>query len=414
MRPCGRKEKLMHAKFTATEVLGPLWHIGAVAFGVSLIATPVVRAIAYKARIVDRPDDLLKPHSRPIAYMGGVAMCFGMLFGLGYYVVTMPKLTESRVELARALSHWQFGALLNNSLWNLAAIALATTVIMLVGLTDDIRSISPGKKVLGQMLASGILIVGGIGTKMADVFLQTVGIDAPQWIVIPASCILCIFVVICTCNATNLLDGLDGLCGGVTGIIALGFLALAVWLAMWNNFPGSDQVRVVLCLAVAGAVLGFLPYNIPPASIFMGDAGSMMLGFFVATMMALFCLEGSARWLLASGMIFALPILDTALAVIRRLRSGKSVFAGDRSHLYDQLVDRGMSVRQVVGLFYLLSVLAAVVGVTLSIVIRARYAVVVYLVLLVIIWTIFYKLGMITPPEHYQDPDSTDDSRTQQ
>jgi UDP-GlcNAc:undecaprenyl-phosphate GlcNAc-1-phosphate transferase len=220
--------------------------------------------------------------------------------------------------------------------------------------------------------------------------------------------------VVCACNATNLLDGLDGLCGGVTGIIALGFLALAVWLAMWNNFPGSDQVRVVLCLAVAGAVLGFLPYNIPPASIFMGDAGSMMLGFFVATMMALFCLEGHIRWLFASCVIFALPILDTSLAVIRRLRSGKGVFVGDRSHLYDQLVDRGMSVKQVVGLFYLLSILAAVIGVTLSIVMRARHAIVVYLVLLVMVWTIFYKLGLVTPTENDHASDAGDTEPNEQ
>ena len=398
----------MSARFTAIEVVRPLWCIGAVAFGVSLITTPIVRAIAYKVRIVDRPDDILKPHSRPVAYMGGVSMCLGMLFGLGYYAATMPNLAESRGDVARALSHWQLGILLNNSLWNLTAIALATTVIMLIGLIDDIRNISPGKKVLGQVLASGILILGGIGTRMADVFLRAAGINASNWIVIPASCILCIFVVICTCNATNLLDGLDGLCGGVTGIIALGFLALAVWLATWDHFPGGDQVRVVLCLAVAGAVLGFLPYNIPPASIFMGDAGSMMLGFFVATMMALFCLEGNARWLLASGVIFALPILDTALAVIRRLRGGKGIFTGDRGHLYDQLVDRGMSVRQVVGLFYLLSILAAVVGVTLSIVMRTRHAIVVYLVLLIIVWTIFYKLGMIAPESRSSNDSSQD------
>jgi len=346
--------------------------------------------------------------------MGGVAMCIGMLVGLGYYAATMPNLSESWGKAARALSHGQIGTLLNNPLWQLISIALATTVIMLIGLIDDVRNLSPGKKVLGQVLASGVLIMGGVGTRMADTFLHSAGIHVSDWIVIPASCILCIFVVVCTCNATNLLDGLDGLCGGVTGIIALGFLALAVWLAMWNNFPGSDQVRVVLCLAVAGTVLGFLPYNIPPASIFMGDAGSMMLGFFVATMMALFCLEGHVRWLLASGVIFALPILDTSLAVIRRLRSGKSVFAGDRSHLYDQLVDRGMSVRQVVGLFYLLSIVAAVVGVTLSIVMRARHAIVVYLVLLVIVWTIFYKLGMITPTEHDRAPASTDESGTGQ
>jgi len=390
----------MPAQFTAIEVVKPLWYVGAGAFVVSLITTPIVRAVAYKTKIVDRPDDLLKPHSRPIAYMGGVSMCIGMLVGLAYYVAVSDDTSDSWARVMQAFSSGSMGTLLKNPLWRLLSIALATTVVMLVGLIDDIRDISPKKKVLGQVVASGILLLGGVGTRMASVFLEAAGIHASDWIVIPASCILCLFVVICTCNATNLLDGLDGLCGGVTGIISLGFLALAVWLAMWNNFPGNDQLRVVLCFAVAGAVLGFLPYNIPPASIFMGDAGSMMLGFFVATMMALFCLEGNARWLLASGVIFALPILDTSLAVIRRLRSSKSIFAGDRSHLYDQLVDRGMSVRQVVGLFYLLSILAAVLGVTVSIVMRARHAVVVYFVLLVMIWTVFYKLGMITPSEH--------------
>ena len=340
-------------------------------------------------------------------------MCLGMLVGLAYYVSTMPNLSQLWTQVVESISGGRLRTLLDNSLWQLVSIAIAMTVVMLVGLIDDICDISPKKKILGQVLASGILIVGGVGTRMANAFLMAAGIQASEWVIIPASCILCVFVVICTCNATNLLDGLDGLCGGVTGIISLGFLALAVWLAMWDNFPGSDQVRVVLCLAIAGAVLGFLPYNIPPASIFMGDAGSMMLGFFVATMMAMFCLEGTSRWLMASGVIFALPILDTFLAVIRRLRSGKSIFAGDRSHLYDQLVDRGMSVRQVVGLFYLLSILAALVGVTLSIVMRVRYAVVVYLVLLVMIWTVFYKLGMITPDEH-RSPKPSQDDQTEQ
>jgi len=404
----------MSAEYTATEVLSPLWHVGAAAFFVSLITTPVVRAIAYKTQVVDRPDDLLKPHARPIAYLGGVAMCLGMLVGLACHVATMPNLSNVWTRAAESLTSGRIGDLLSNSLWQLISIALATTVIMLVGLIDDIKDISPGKKVLGQVVASGILIVGGVGTRMAYVFLNAAGVGASEWIVIPASCILCMFVVICTCNATNLLDGLDGLCGGVTGIISLGFLALAVWLAMWNNFPGSDQVRVALCLAVAGAVLGFLPYNIPPASIFMGDAGSMMLGFFVAAMMAMFCMEGHVRWLLASGVVFALPIIDTSLAVIRRLRSGKSIFAGDRSHLYDQLVDRGMSVTQVVGLFYLLSIIAAALGVTLSIIMRARHAVIVYLVLLVMIWTVFYKLGMITPDERNRDPEPSDDSGAQE
>jgi UDP-GlcNAc:undecaprenyl-phosphate GlcNAc-1-phosphate transferase len=211
--------------------------------------------------------------------------------------------------------------------------------------------------------------------------------------------VLTVLTVLAACNATNLIDGLDGLCGGVTGIIALGFLALAAYLATYGS-SNIDSLRIALCLAMAGAVLGFLPYNVPPASIFMGDAGSMLLGFFVATMMVLFCQEGNGRWFLAALGVFALPILDTALAVVRRLRSGQSILAGDRSHLYDQLVDRGMSVRQVVVLFYLLALAASGIGVGLAMV-RVRYALPVYVLLLTIIWVAFHKRGMIRPPPRH-------------
>ena len=387
----------MLRELTIIEVLGPVWWVGAVAFAVSLIVTPIVRAMAYRLKLVDRPDDLLKPHARPTAYMGGVAMCTGLLAGLACYVASMPDLADRWGDLSRDLSSAGLGEILLNPLWNLLAIAVSATLIMLVGLLDDIRGISPRQKVMGQIAAAAILLLGGVGLQIARAILGAVHLHAPDWALVPASIVLCMFMVISTCNATNLLDGLDGLCGGVTGVIALGFLALAVWLASYNLFTGIDELRVALCLAMAGAVLGFLPYNIPPASIFMGDAGSMLLGFFVAIMMALFCREGTARWLQAAGVIFALPILDTALAVVRRLLGRESIFAGDRSHLYDQLVDRGMTIRQVVGLFYLLSVVAAVIGVTLAIVLRGRYAFAIYVVLLVIIWTIFYKMGMITP-----------------
>jgi UDP-GlcNAc:undecaprenyl-phosphate/decaprenyl-phosphate GlcNAc-1-phosphate transferase len=265
---------------------------------------------------------------------------------------------------------------------------------------------------VGQIAAALVLVVGGVGHDMASVVLTPLGIPFPPfWILALISAVPCVVIVIAACNATNLLDGLDGLCGGVTGIVTLGFLALAVFLATYQHFEDTaDPLRVGLCLAMAGAVLGFLPYNIPPASIFMGDAGSMLLGFFVATMMALFCREHHARFLLGACAVFALPILDTALAVVRRLASGKSIFTGDRSHLYDQLVDRGMSVKQVVGLFYFLAVLAAAIGVVVSIYLRTQYAAVVYAVLLVIIWTAFYRLGMVKPePRHPADiggPDS--------
>jgi UDP-GlcNAc:undecaprenyl-phosphate/decaprenyl-phosphate GlcNAc-1-phosphate transferase len=132
----------------------------------------------------------------------------------------------------------------------------------------------------------------------------------------------------------------------------------------------------------------------------------MLLGFFVATMMAMFCTEGSPRWLLAAMVVFALPILDTSLAVVRRLLSGKPVFAGDRSHLYDQLVDRGMKVPQVVGLFYILAAVAAIIGVATSILLRGRWALLIYAVLFVAVWLVFVVMGMLHPEKH--DPHESD------
>jgi UDP-GlcNAc:undecaprenyl-phosphate GlcNAc-1-phosphate transferase len=353
---------------------------------------------------VDRPDDLLKPHLRPIAYLGGLAICTGLLAGLAVIVILMDDLGLVASELRRQIASADVRGLIHNPLWNVIGVAAASLAITIVGLLDDLRNISPRRKILGQMLAAIILLGGGVGTRMVNVLASPLGVSLPLWLTIASSAVVCMVIVILTCNATNLLDGLDGLCGGVTAIISLGFFALAAYLAVWGRFPGTDQLRVGLTLAMAGAILGFLPYNAPPASIFMGDAGSMLLGFFVAMMMALFCEEGPLRWFLAAWVVFGLPLLDTSLAVIRRWRAGVSIFKGDRSHLYDQLVDRGLSVKQVVILFYDLAILAAVLGVTFAISLRTRYAIIVYAVLLLSIWVIFWVFGLIAPPPKRNDP----------
>ncbi len=383
---------------TWLEVLQGQWPVGAVALGVALVATPLVRFIAYKAKLVDRPDDLLKPHGRPIAYLGGIAMCLGLLAGLATYICIMPEMQAGWSAIKQFLPEGNLSELAVNPLWNLLAIALSSVVITVVGLLDDIRGIKPRQKVCGQVLAAAILLAGGVGTRMATVILAYMPFETPELLLSVVSAAICVLLVIATCNATNLLDGLDGLCGGVTGIIALGFLALAVWLAMWGHAPFNSELRVGLCLAMAAAVLGFLPYNMPPAKIFMGDSGSMLLGFFVAATMAMFCYEGNIRWFLAACGIFALPIIDTGLAVVRRVLRRRSIFAGDRSHLYDQLVDRGMTVKRVVVLFYILAGVTAFFAVVLAIMVRARYTAVIYAVLLAAIGFILHKMGMVTPP----------------
>ena len=389
----------MEPSKTFFEVLQPVWWISLVSFLVALIITPVCRWVAYRTRIVDRPDDLLKPHVRAVAYLGGVAMFLGMAAGLVGYVIAMPDRDVHLGELAAQLTGWQTWALLHNPMWNVIAIALSSLVIMLVGLVDDIRCLTPRAKVLGQVMAAAILLAGGVGERMSVVIFDSMDWVVPEYVVVSVSGLMCFMMVIATCNAVNLIDGLDGLCGGVTGIITVGFLALATFLAMWC-WPGRqdiDSLRVGLCLAMVGAVLGFLPYNIPPASIFMGDAGSMLLGFFVAMMMALFCKEGNPRWFLSACAVFTLPMLDTSLAVVRRLLAGKSIFAGNRSHLYDQLVDRGMTVKQVVVLFYALAATVAALGFALAL-IRVRYAIGIYLLVIAVAWGIFAFTGMVRPP----------------
>jgi UDP-GlcNAc:undecaprenyl-phosphate GlcNAc-1-phosphate transferase len=388
----------MADKYTSFQILEHVWWIAVVSLMVALAATPIVRFIAYRTKIVDRPDDLLKPHKRPVAYLGGLAICAGLLAGLGMFVAAMPDAGLLWNRMLSDLRALRLGNLRSNGLSHVLAIGLGCLVITLVGLLDDLVCLKPRHKIYGQVMAGVVLLAGGLGQHIASIILGPLGISLPLWVLVPLSMGMTILIIVFTSNATNLLDGLDGLCGGVTGIIAIGFLALAVWLAQWNQQPGIDEVRVALCLAMVGAVIGFLPYNIPPASIFMGDAGSMLLGFFVATMMIMFCREGTARWFLASWVVFALPVLDTALAVVRRLAMHKGVFTGDRSHLYDQLVDRGMTVKQVVVLFYFLAALAAVIGVTAAVYLRFRHAIWIHLGVLAAIWVVFYAKGMITPP----------------
>ena len=364
--------------YSPAQVLEKIWPFAVLAGAISLVVTPLVRWIAYRANIVDRPDANLKPHARPIAYLGGLAVCAGFLSAIVIAVADSPHL------------------------WALAAsISAGAVIITITGLLDDLRNLAPRYKLLGQVIAAAVLFAGlctvGVHTSAAGMLSVLLRIDFPLWVTVLFSAALTAVVLVAACNATNLLDGLDGLCGGVTGIIAVAFLALTVFLACGGGQPDADQFRVVICLAMAGAVLGFLPYNVPPASIFLGDAGSMLLGFFVATMTMLFAREGTLRWFLAAGVIFGLPIVDTALAVVRRLVAGVSIFSGDRSHLYDQLVDRGMSVKKVVLMFYLLAVLAGALGVLQAVYLRLRYALPLDLAIAVLIAVIFVRKGMIRP-----------------
>jgi UDP-GlcNAc:undecaprenyl-phosphate GlcNAc-1-phosphate transferase len=395
--------------FTADQVLSPYVFVFYAAYLVTFLFTPVMRAIAIHYGIIDQPDSLRKMHSKPVAYLGGVAVFLGWLSGLAISQFLLLHRVEPDLSKSLVIN---FG------------IVVAACGIVLLGLWDDVLSLRPGIKILGQVGAAVCLLSGGLGLRAAWIFMQPVlvrtslyfnwpikgfghlGMIGQQqsmvvlqnhWIVLSASVIFVIVLVVGCCNATNLLDGLDGLCGGVTAVISAGYLFLAIHLAMHSGAlnVNQDALRVVLGLALLGGVLGFVPFNFNPASIFMGDTGSMFLGFCCATMMILFASEtGHFKWFLASMVMFSLPTLDTALALVRRWVNRRPLFSPDRHHLHHQLVARGFTVKQTVLISYGLSLIFCMLA-GIIVYIRTRYAVGIYLVVFGSIIVAAYKMGMV-------------------
>ena len=334
------------------------WPVLAAAFLSSLAATALCKKIAIRLGIVDRPDNTVKTHREPIAYLGGV----GMLVGLTAGVLAGIYLLRPDAEFSHEL-RWLLGVLAG------AAIAC------LVGLADDILDLRPRHKLLGQVLAAVVLLVVGINPNLQQI-AKPLGLNLPAQIETVLDILIVTVFVLGATNSLNLLDGLDGLCAGVTAIITVAMLLLATHLATWGFSDHGDPVRIVICLALVGCAAGFLPFNRHPARIFMGDAGSTLLGFVVAALMILFA-ERVPRWWMASVVVFGLPILDTATALVRRLRNHRPLFIADRGHIYDQMIDRGIPLKRTVAICYGLAALYALIGVAMS-QIRTRYAAGVY------------------------------------
>jgi UDP-GlcNAc:undecaprenyl-phosphate GlcNAc-1-phosphate transferase len=351
------------------------WPVLILAFLSAFAATWLCKNIAIKLGIVDRPDDLVKTHKEPIAYLGGVGILVGLAVGVFAGVACL------RNEL-----------LLGLQLKQLLGVLAGGAVACFVGLTDDILDIKPGQKILGQVFAAVILLLAGIAPELGQI-TEPLNIRIPALLDTMLDIFIVIFFVLGATNSLNLLDGLDGLCGGVTVIITFAMLLLAVHLATWGANEVGDPVRIVVCLSLVGGVCGFLPFNRYPAKIFMGDAGSMLLGFMVASLMILFSME-IPRWWMASIVVFGLPILDTAVALVRRLINHRPLFVSDRGHIYDQMIDRGISLKKTVGICYVLAGMYAAIGVIMS-QIRTRYAAVVHFIVFVISGIVVWRKGYL-------------------
>ncbi|MDG2053073.1 MAG: MraY family glycosyltransferase [Phycisphaerales bacterium] len=356
------------ATSTAVELLNSYIPVFLIAYFVALIATPIARQIALKNNIIDRPDSDRKIHREAVAYLGGGAVVFAVLVGIG-------------------LSYTMFDAMVVDYRPVPIAIVIGIIAIAFTGLADDIWGWDPRLKVAGQLVAAAALAIEAVGTDVARGLLVAIfgssglmiempitgmSIDVSYWI---GTALIAIFVL-GGCNASNLVDGLDGLLSGLTGIVMLGLLVISVLMAVSHEIASGGDIlaqedslagaRVVLCLATLGAVLGFLPFNFHPAVIFLGDAGSLLLGYLSVVIILMFGEYGETHLVVAGLIVFAVPIIDTALAIIRRKMAGRPMSSADNQHIHHQL-NRGLGgTRRAVFALYGIGITFACLGILVA------------------------------------------------
>ena len=335
----------------------------AVALIVSLLIMPAVIFFAEKTGAMDAPN-ARKVHKKPIPRIGGLGIYAGFMAAIIFFA--------AHANLDSEMIRETVGLVLSGSL------------IVALGLVDDYKNLPAKLKLLGQIGAAAVLVLG-FDVRIdfvTDPFGDYIYLE---WFAIPAT----MFWLVGLTNTVNLIDGLDGLAAGVAAIASFTILLIA----LEQNFI----LVAVMTAAIAGAAVGFLKYNFHPAKIFMGDTGSMFLGFMLAGISVTGAVKSVATIALIVP-IFALglPILDTTFAIVRRLRGGVPIFKPDKGHLHHRLLSVGFTQCQAVLLMYVISALFGLSAIALT----AVSCQIAALILLVVITAIIYgvrKLGIARP-----------------
>lgn len=304
--------------------------LAAFAFFFTLMATPLLSSLALRFELVDSPNDPRKSHAVPVPRIGGAAIFVGYIAAFG----------------ALALSSGYGAEVLHRAIPRLVAIGPGLLIVFGVGLWDDIGGLGPYGKLAGQLAAAIYVTWNGVYIPVLGSYLLSPLIAIPLSIV---------WLIGCT-NAFNLIDGLDGLAGSV------GFFAsITVFVAAILN---NDLGLALATIPLAGALLGFLRYNFSPASVFMGDCGSLSIGF----LLGCFSLMWGEKSVTLVGIsapliVLAFPLTDTFLALLRRVLRRVPLLRADRGHIHHRLLDQGFSPRQITDLVCVVSALLAVLAI---------------------------------------------------
>jgi len=303
---------------------------------ISYLLTPYAKKLAYKIGAIDVPKDNRRVHKKPIPRLGGIAIYFA-------FVITS-------LVMAIFNSNIYFNS-------EFKGILIGVTIIVMVGMVDDVKQISAKYKLAAQIVAALIVVYSGVTIDFISfalpkseggyVFLRA--LKGP----------LTVFWIVGITNTVNLIDGLDGLAAGVSAIASLSLAAVAFNIGQYNV--------AILLVILAGASSGFLPYNFNPAQIFMGDTGSLAIGFLLATISVEGVIKKAATIAVAIPILaLGVPIFDTTFAIVRRLLSGKPIMEADKGHLHHRLLDHGLSQKQTVITLYAISTVLGGSAVVLS------------------------------------------------
>lgn len=319
----------------------------AVAFVVALMATPAAKKLAYKIGAIDIPKDKRRVHKKPVPLIGGLAIYLGTILSI---LLFLPK-----------------------SQTNLGIIA-GCTIIVILGIFDDKYELSAKIKLLGQLLASLVVVLSGVKIEwLTNPFgdgMINIGVFA-----IPLS----IFWVVGITNAMNLVDGLDGLAAGIASISSGSLFVVSLLNGRYET--------AVITAAVTGAALGFLPYNFNPAKIFMGDTGAMFLGFVLSTVSIQGAVKSAAAIAIAVPILaLGVPVFDTTFAIIRRVANKKPIMEADKGHLHHRLLALGLTQRQAVFVMYGVSLFLGLSAILISFTSGTKGFVILIIAILAVLW----------------------------
>ena len=287
--------------------------------------TPYVKKLAFRIGALDKPDGR-KVHKGIMPRLGGLAIY------LGFVVAVLCSMHLSK---------------------DVMALLLGGTVILIVGIIDDVYQLPAKVKLLGQIAAAAVLVLFDIRIEWLN--NPWGGYFYLEYLSIPFT----IFWVISFTNVVNLMDGLDGLAAGVAGIASITVILVAIQ-------QGFYPVAVITA-ALAGGIVGFMRYNFNPATIFMGDTGSMFIGYMLAAISIFGAVKSAATIaLIVPAIALGLPIMDTAFAIVRRYTNGRPIFQPDKGHLHHRLLAMGMTQRQAVLLMYIISAILGIAAVLLT------------------------------------------------